>query len=148
MALVVHRLLGQILGQLHIRLVKWIDAEHRTGRRHGEFPAEKLLADIMLIGQIDLRHRVAVGLQGSGAAVEFVIAVVCQTKINKKTVASVSFRRRQTFIGHRHDTFIFLARTLGDQLFGPRRGMPQARANRRKVTLSRLAKVSSPNSRA
>jgi len=45
------------LAGLHIRLIKRIDADDRSGHRRGNFPAEKFLAEVMNRRQRDVNDR-------------------------------------------------------------------------------------------
>src|SRR5512132_2147842 len=40
----VHRLLRQVLGELHVRLIEWVDPKRRARRRDSKFPTKEFLA--------------------------------------------------------------------------------------------------------
>ena len=75
----------------------------------------------LVTGQLDARHRVAVGLERRYLAVEAMILIAFEAKVNEKSVGTVFFRGGDWFVRHRDDAFVMLTSALGDQLFQPGR---------------------------
>src|SRR2546422_5016581 len=97
-----------------------MNTDRRAGSRHGKFPAEELLTKVMLIAQVEVRHRMAVGFQRRYLAIECVIFIFFESQVNEESIVAISFGSSQVFIGHRHDPLAIFARALGDELLRPR----------------------------
>ena len=52
-----HRRAGELLGQLHVGLVKWVDPEDRPREGDPDLPAEELLTDVGRLAQGEAKDR-------------------------------------------------------------------------------------------
>src|SRR4029079_9180469 len=79
-----HRLLGEIFRQLHIGLVEGMNADCRSGSGDGKFPAEKFLAEVVFVLELDARQRMAIGFESCRLPIEGMVFITVQKTINKK----------------------------------------------------------------
>src|SRR5882724_10742058 len=120
-----------------------MNTDHCAGSRHGKFPAEELLTKVMLIAQVEVRHRMAVGFQRRYLAIECVIFIFFESQVNEESIVAISFGSSQVFIGHRHDPLAIFARALGDELLRPR-GKSSQRRRAKKCDFVPFYSVNSP----
>jgi hypothetical protein len=55
---ILHGLAGQILGQLHVGLIEWLNANHGTCGRDAHFPTKKFLPQINDFAQREMKNRI------------------------------------------------------------------------------------------
>ena len=119
-ALVIGRQLARRdLAGLDVRLVERVDPEDRAGHRHGDFPAEELLSQVVFVVQIEADHRVAGPRQRLERLVLCRVRRRSQTRVDEEAVAAVRLGGRERLAVDRDDALAILAGGLADQLLEP-----------------------------
>ena len=110
---------GHILGALHIRLVKGMQVQQAAGNGGGIFPPIELRAQIVAVGQIQARYRMAGGGDRFHPGIQSGVVIRRQAQIDKEPVAAIVLRRQRRLAGNRNNAGALFAQALGQHLLDP-----------------------------
>ena len=110
---------GHILGALHIRLVKGMQVQQAAGNGGGIFPTIELGPQIIAVGQVQARYRMAGGGDSGYPVIQIGVGIGRQAQIDKEPVTAVALRRQRRLAGYRNNAGTLFAQAFRQHLLDP-----------------------------